>query len=468
MDKNINDRIDLSLESEELFRQYGRKKTVALFTLGCKVNQYETEAVSEIFEKEGYEVIDFQEKADVYVINTCTVTNLSDRKSRQIIKRAKKTNEDAIVIVMGCYAQTAPQEVESIPGVNLVMGTKERGRIIDYINEIKANSNDTINAVSNIMLSRDFEELNIESYKERTRAFLKIQEGCNQFCSYCIIPYARGPIRSRSPEGIIKEVKKLATYGFKEVVLTGIHLASYGKDINSFQDKERNITILDIIKMIHEIEGIERIRLGSLEPSTITEEFVNEAGQLRKLCPHYHISLQSGCDETLKRMNRRYNTDYFRWAVKHLRDNIKDVAITTDVMVGFPGETEEEFQKTYGFLKKINFSDMHVFKFSPRKGTHAATYKDQVTYEKKEERSNLVLSLAKENAFRFNKSFLGRTMPVLIEKETNKDSDLFEGHTANYIKVLCEGKENLRGKIAAVILEKAEDDYILGHITDKY
>jgi len=431
-------------------------KKVAFYTLGCKVNQYETEAIAGIFEKEGYEVVDFDDKADVYVINTCTVTGLSARKSRHMIRRAKANNEDSIVVVVGCYSQTSPEEVEKIPGVNLVIGTKERSKIIDYIKEIEAGK-DKLNVVGNIMTVRDFEELPLDSYKGRTRAFLKIQEGCSQFCTYCIIPYARGPIRSRAPEDVMREVGRLAAAGFKEVVLTGIHIASYGKDIG-------NTSLLDIIKRVHEMDGIERIRLGSIEPTTVTEEFVNTVKGLKKLCPHYHISLQSGCDETLKRMNRKYSTGDYREVVERLRENIDDVAITTDVMVGFPGETDEEFEQTYRFAEEISFARMHVFKYSPRKGTPAARFKDQVDPKVKEERSDRMIELSRKSTLKFNRSYIGRTMPVLFEQEIKSKEGFIEGLTANYIRVLSKGDNKLYGEILDVKLEEASEDYIIGEI----
>ncbi len=430
-------------------------KKVAFFTLGCKVNQYETEAMAELFEAENYEVVDFEEKADVYVINTCTVTNLSDRKSRQMIRKARRKNQNAIIAVVGCYAQISPEEVSSIPGVNLVIGTKQRNRIVEYIKEIENSGGGVAAYVDDIMRTRDFEELKVESYKERTRAFLKIQEGCNQFCTYCIIPYARGPIRSRQPHDVLNEVRKLAESGFKEVVLTGIHVASYGKDIGG-------ITILDIIKKVHEIDGIERIRLGSIEPSTVTDEFIATARSLHKLCPHYHISLQSGCDKILKRMNRKYTSDDYRKVVDTLRANIPDVAITTDVMVGFPGETDEDFEETYKFVDEISFAHMHVFKYSPRKGTPAAGYSDQVPPEKKEERSNRLIELSKRKTEEFNGRFIGRTMKVLMEKETDNQEGMLEGLTPNYIRVLCKGENSLKGRIVDVRLVENKVDHVIG------
>jgi len=435
---------------------YELMKKVAFYTLGCKVNQYETEAISAMFEKEGYEIVDFEDKADIYVINTCTVTGLSARKSRQMIRRAKTNNEDSIVVVVGCYSQTSPEEVEKIPGVNVVVGTKERSKILDYIREIEKGK-DKLNAVGNIMSARDFEELPLDSYKDRSRAFLKIQEGCSQYCAYCIIPYARGPIRSRPPEDVIREVIRLSEAGFKEIVLTGIHIASYGKDI-------KESSLLDIIRKVHEVDGIQRIRLGSIEPTIITEEFVDAVSRLNKLCPHYHISLQSGCDDTLKRMNRKYTTNEYRRGVELLRKNIKDVAITTDVMVGFPGETDAEFEETYKFVQEIAFAQMHIFKYSPRKGTPAAEFSNQVDAKVKEERSKMLIELSKKNMFEFNNRHIGRVMPVLFEQEVKSKKGFIEGLTANYIRVVCKGQHDSLGEIVKVKLKQALEDYILGEI----
>jgi threonylcarbamoyladenosine tRNA methylthiotransferase MtaB len=431
-------------------------KRVAFYTLGCKVNQYETQAISGLFEKEGYSIVNFDENADVYVINTCTVTGLSARKSRQIIRRAKKRNEDSIIVAVGCYAQTAPEEIENIPGVDLIIGTSERHKIVDYVKQIESGKR-KLKIVDNIMKVKDFEELKIDTHKEHARAFLKIQEGCSQFCAYCIIPYARGPIRSRDPKNVIDEVRKLADNGFKEVVLTGIHLASYGRDM-------RETSLLDIIKRVHEVHGIERIRLGSIEPTTITEEFVKEVAGLSKLCPHYHISLQSGCDETLKRMNRRYTTGEYRKAVELLRDRIDDVALTTDVMVGFPGETEEEFHKTYMFLDNISFSRMHIFKYSPRRGTPAASFSHQVSPQIKEKRSNMLIDLSKQKALEFNKKHEERVMTVLFEQEAKSHEGFIEGLTANYIRTVCEGDTKLKGEILNVRLNMAKEDFMTGNI----
>lgn len=431
---------------------------VAFYTLGCKVNQYETEAITELFEKAGYQVVDFDDKADVYVINTCTVTSMSDRKSRQAIRRAKKNNDRSVVAVVGCYAQTAPEEVGKIEGVNLIIGTKDRHKIIEYLNELKGGSSKA-HYVENIMTAREFEKLDIETYKEHTRAFIKIQDGCNQYCTYCIIPYARGPIRSKPPEDVVSEAGKLAQSGFKEIVLTGIHIASYGKDL-------KNTSLINIIQKVHNIKGIERIRLGSIEPGTITHEFVEAAKSLQKLCPHYHISLQSGCDKTLKRMNRKYTTADYKGVVSLLKENIEDVAITTDVMVGFPGETHEEFEETLGFLEEISLAKMHVFKYSPRKGTPAATFKEQVAPSVKEERSKRLIELSDKNVTKFNENYIGRVMPVLFEQETDNDEGLIEGLTSNYIRVVCKGSRDLKGSIRDVKLIGLRDDFILGEIND--
>lgn len=431
-------------------------KTVAFYTLGCKVNQYESEAVSSIFEKNGYEVVSFDQSADIYIINTCTVTNLSDRKSRQAIRKAKKTNPDSIVTVMGCYAQTSSEEILKIPGVNLVVGTKDRNSILDYIKRLEEGEC-RINAVDNIMTSRSFEELKVNTYKERTRAYLKIQEGCSQFCSYCIIPYARGPIRSRKPEDIIDEVRELSQNGYTEIVLTGIHLASYGKDL-------KTTDLLDIIKKINEIEGIQRIRLGSIEPTTITKEFVLAAAEMPKLCPHYHLSLQSGCDATLRAMNRKYTAEEYGKSVDLLKKHMPDVAITTDIMVGFPGETEEHFLSSMDFADKIGFSKIHVFKYSPRKGTPAAESPDQITPEIKEARSEKMLALSDRLEEQYLGRFIDREMDVLYEQALADKKGYIEGLTSNYIRVAAEGTEDMTGKIVKTKLIKISGSLFEGNI----
>lgn len=429
-------------------------KKVAFYTLGCKVNQYETEAMGELFEKAGYQVVDNEEAVDVYVINTCTVTSLGDRKSRQLIRRAKKDNPDSVIAVVGCYSQTAPEEVSNIEGVNIILGTNDRNRIVEYVEKFRE-ANERIYAVEDIMQIREFEEMTIGEIKGKTRAFLKIQEGCNQYCTYCIIPYARGPIRSRKPEDIIKEVKRLANNGFKEVVLTGIHVASYGKDLNKG-------SLLDVLKAIHPIEGIERIRLSSIEPTLISEDFASEIAQLYKMCPHFHLSLQSGCDETLKRMNRKYTSAEYKEKVEILRRYLPDVSLTTDIMVGFPGETEEEFEKTYHFAKEIFFSQIHVFKYSPRKGTPAAKYEQQVPAEIKQQRSEQLMRLAAEDTRRYNEKFLNTQRDVLFEVASQEHKEYYEGLTDNYIRVLCKFNENPEGKIKPVLLTNTQGDGLIG------
>ncbi len=430
-------------------------KTVAFYTLGCKVNQYDTEAMAELFEKSGYEVVSNTEKADVYIINTCTVTNLGDRKSRQFIRRSKKNNPDSIIAVVGCYAQTAPEEVLAIEGVNLVIGTDERNKIVQLVEKI--DKENKLNYVNDIMSVNKFEELSIEEIKGKTRAFLKIQEGCNQFCAYCIIPYARGPIRSRRPENIIEEVKRLSQNGFKEIVLTGIHIASYGKDL-------KDIDLIDIIKEVHNIEGIERIRLSSVEPTLLTEEFIEEITKLPKFCPHFHISLQSGCDETLKRMNRKYTTDQYRKIVKKLRASIPDIAITTDIIVGFPGESEEEFCQTFNFVQEMELSQIHVFKYSPRKGTPAAKFKNQIPSKIKNYRSEKMIKLGEKMMRRYREKFINEDMDVLFEDILDKDKRIITGFTSNYIKVAAKGSKNLIGEILPVKIREIKNDIVFGEI----
>lgn len=460
MDKNkksdLSQKVDLSLSNEDFYKRYERKKIISTCTLGCKVNQYESEAVSSLFEQNGYDIVSFEQSADVYIINTCTVTNLSDRKSRQAIRKAKKNNPNSIVVVMGCYAQTSPEDVLKIPEVNLVIGTKDRNKIIEYVSRIEAGEC-RINAVDNIMSSRNFEELKVSSYKERTRAYLKIQEGCSQFCSYCIIPYARGPIRSRQPEDIIQEVKDLSQNGFLEIVLTGIHIASYGREL-------KTTNLLDIIQRLNRIEGIKRIRLGSIEPTTITEEFVSAATEMPKLCPHYHLSLQSGCDKTLKAMNRKYTVAEYRKSVALLKNQIPDVAITTDIMVGFPGETEEDFITSLNFAQEIGFSKIHVFMYSPRKGTPAAEYENQISPEEKEKRSQLMLTLSDKLERQYFNNYIGKEMEVLYEQELHGKEGYIEGLTKNYIRVMSKGDIGLKGRMRTTKLEKIEGGLFNGNI----
>ncbi len=428
-------------------------KKVALYTLGCRVNQYETEAMAETFIKKGYEAVDFEDYADVYVINTCTVTNMGDRKSRQMIRKAKRKNPDSIIAVAGCYAQVSPDEAAAIEGVDVVVGTSDKGRIADLVEEYEKNKK-KIKMVENIMNVREFEELQIDEYQDRTRAFLKIQDGCDRYCSYCLIPFARGPVRSRKPENIINEVVKLADKGFKEVILSGIHVASYGKDIG-------DVTLLDVIKGINEVEGIERIRIGSVDPTFFTEKVIKEIAKIEKLCPHFHLSLQSGCNETLKRMNRHYTSEEYKATVEGLRQAFPDVSITTDVIVGFPGETDEEFESTYKFLKDIRLSKMHIFKYSPRKGTRAAQYKEQVPPEVKEQRSKILLELDSELERAFIEKFISRKMDVLFEE---MNGEISNGYTKNYIKVSVNSEDDISGKIYDANLTECMGNYAKGCI----
>ena len=428
-------------------------KKVAFYTLGCKVNQYETEAMLELFEKDGYEQVDSEEYADVYVINTCTVTHMSDRKSRQYIRRVKRKNPDAVIAVVGCYSQVSPEEILEIEEVNLVMGTNDRRKIVEEVKKIDATKK--ASTVDDIMKVKAFEEIEISQTNGKTRAFMKIQDGCDRYCTYCIIPYARGRVRSRDLDSIISEVEKLVDNGYKEVVLTGIHIASYGKDL-----RDSEIKLLDIIKEINKVEGIERIRLSSVEPILFTDEFVSEVSKMKKVCPHYHLSLQSGCDETLKRMNRRYTTQEYKQIVDRLRENIPNVAITTDVIVGFPGETNEEFQKKYEFLKEIELSQMHIFKYSPRKGTPAATMENQVDPQMKHFRSEKLINLAKENFNKFTNKFIGQDLEVLFEQ--NIGNNRYEGLTPNYIRVVVESDKDIRGEIKKVKINGIKDEYVEG------
>lgn len=429
---------------------------VAFYTLGCKVNQYETEGVLEMFKQKGYSIVDFNRFADVYVINTCTVTNLSDRKSRQMISKAKSINNNSVIVVMGCYAQVSPEDVGRIEGVSLIIGTKDRHKVVDLVEEFLKNKQQT-NIVNDILRHKDYEDLNIISFENRTRGFIKIQEGCAEFCSYCIIPYARGPVRSRSMESIIKEVNTLADNGFKEVVLTGIHVSSYGKDLD-------NIELINVIKEISEIEGIKRIRLGSLEPMHTTNDFIKELIRYEKVCPHFHISLQSGSDETLKRMHRKYNSSKYKEIIDTIRKYYKDVSITTDIMVGFPGETKEEFEDSLIFAKEINFSKIHVFKYSPRKGTPAAKYPDQIDPRVKEERSKRMIELSNKCENEFLKKHIGREVDVLFEQVYKKDKHYIEGLTGNYINVVAEGDSSLIGELKRVNIKDINGEVLYGKI----
>ena len=432
------------------------QRVVKFITLGCKVNQYETNAMAQKFLEKGYKVIEEYEqngeKPDICIINTCTVTNMSDRKSRQMLRREKENNKNVIVVAVGCYAQVAKNELNKIPEIDLVLGNNEKVDIVKYVEDY-INENENNIEIEDVMQSRLFSDFGDITFTEKTRAVVKIQDGCDRFCSYCIIPYARGRVRSRKPESIISEITKIAEKDIKEVVITGIHIASYGKDFNE------EYKLIDLLEEINKIDGIERIRLGSIEPLLITDEFVERLKKIDKICHHFHLSLQSGCDETLKRMNRRYNTEQFKEIVKRLRNTYSDVNLTTDIIVGFPGETEEEFEKTYKFLDEIKFYKMHIFKYSQRKGTKAAVMQNQIPGDIKELRSRRLIELSNKNEFEINQKYIGKKVEVLFEEEKE---GVFKGHTANYILVYCnDEKENLSNKIQEVECIQNLNDHIL-------
>lgn len=414
---------------------------IAFTTLGCKVNLYDSEAMAELFAEKGYEIVGFDETADIYVINTCTVTNFGDKKSRQMIRRARRQNKNSIIVATGCYAQVMPETVAGIEGINIVIGTKDRSKVVEIVEAYKA-ENGVVNTVTDIKEEKEFERLKVSRLKDRTRAYIKIQEGCNRYCTYCIIPYARGPVRSRKPEDIIDEVKTLAENGFKEVVLTGIHVASYGIDLG-------NITLADIIEKVHCVDGIERIRFSSMEPKAVDDEFVERMARLEKVCEHYHLSLQSGSDNTLKKMNRRYTTQEYEAACKRLRRTFPDVAITTDIIVGFPTETDEDFNESYDFAEKVKLSKIHVFPYSPKTGTPAAKIRPQVSPEVKSERSHKMLELSNRLNREFMSEYINKPMEVLFERFEN---GYYEGHTRNYIKVLCKSERNIVNELIMVKL----------------
>ncbi len=403
-------------------------KKAALHNLGCKVNAYETEAMQQMLESAGYEIVGFHESADVYVINTCSVTNMADRKSRQMLHRAKKQNPDAVVVAAGCYVQTKEQEAVADEAIDIIIGNNKKHELITKLDEF-FRDHGKIDAVLDINdRNQEYEELYLDKPSEHTRAFIKVQDGCNQFCSYCIIPYARGRVRSRNMDSVLEEVNRLAANGYKEVVLTGIHLSSYGVETGE--------SLLHLIQEIHKVEGIKRIRLGSLEPKIVTEEFASELSKLEKICPHFHLSLQSGCDATLQRMNRKYTTEEYENGCHLLRKYFTHPAITTDVIVGFPGETEEEFAETKGFLERIHFYEMHIFKYSKRQGTRAAVMKDQIPEEIKTIRSNQLIEMGTKMSEEFRQYYLGKEEEVLFEEETTIDGvSYYVGYTKEYVKV---------------------------------
>ena len=415
------------------------KKKVALHNLGCKVNSYELEAMQQLLEQAGYEIVPFEPGADVYVINTCTVTNIADRKSRQMLHKAKKMNPDAVVVATGCYVQTDEGKLEKDEAVDLVLGNNQKINIVEALAEYAENKPGHGSHVIKINQTKEYEDLSIDHTAEHVRAYIKVQDGCNQFCTYCIIPYARGRVRSRNIESVLKEVHSLAEKGYKEVVLTGIHLSSYGVDF----PEEKKETLLSLIRAVHEIEGIQRIRLGSLEPGIVTREFAEGIAALPKVCPHFHLSLQSGCDETLERMNRRYRSGEYRERCELLREVYENPALTTDVIVGFPQESEEEFQKSYDFVDGIHFYETHIFKYSRRQGTKAAAMDGQLTEAEKARRSEKMIEMHHRHAKDYERSMLGKELEVLIEEEYTKDGQIwYLGHSREYITPAVPQSEN--------------------------
>lgn len=424
--------------------------SVAFYTLGCKVNHYETEAIWQLFKKAGYEKQEFDKHADVYVINTCTVTNTGDKKSRQIIRRAIRKNPEAIVCVTGCYAQTSSAEVMDIPGVDIVVGTQDRAKLIGYIEEFKK-TREPINGVKNIMKNRVYEELDVPNFTDRTRASLKIQEGCNNFCTFCIIPWARGLLRSRQPEEVIKQANQLVQAGYKEIVLTGIHTGGYGEDM-----KDYNFAML--LRDLEKVKGLKRIRISSIEASQITDEVIQVIYDSEKIVNHLHIPLQSGSDQVLKRMRRKYTTAFYRERVEKLKEALPGLAVTTDVIVGFPGETEEEFQETYQFISDIQFSELHVFPYSKRTGTPASRMENQVDDETKQERVHTLIALSNQLAKEYASSYEREVLEVIPE-ERDKETGLLTGYTPNYLRIRFNGSDDMIGKIVKVKMTKADYPY---------
>ena len=430
------------------------KKTVSFYTLGCKVNQYETNAMEQQFIKNNYEIVENTQKADIYVINTCTVTNMAERKSRQMLRRVKEINPSAVLVVCGCYAQVAKNELEQIPEIDIILGINEKNEIVqiveNYMEKMAEQDKKSQEAeIDDVSKQKEFLDFGDVTYTEKNRAVVKVQDGCNMFCSYCIIPYARGRIRSRKIESVVSEIEKIAKEEIKEVVITGIHVASYGKDFDN-ENTSKKIRLIDLLEAINKIDGIDRIRLSSLEPTIVDEKFATRLSKLDKICDHFHLSLQSGCDETLKRMNRKYTTQIYRDAVATLRKYYPEASFTTDVIVGFPSETDEEFAKTYEFLKEIDFYRLHVFKYSPRRGTVAEKMPNQIDGNKKEERSNKLIELSNSMENKHNQSYIGKNVKVLFEEF---EDGFFKGHTTNYMMVKVAGEEEQSDKFVNKILD---------------
>lgn len=457
---------------------------VLFITLGCKANQYETNAMEQSFIKSGYDIGDDSDVPDICVVNTCSVTNIAERKSRQMLRRMKELNKKAIVVACGCYSQVGKDELEKMPEVDIIVGVNDKNNIVEIVEKYIKQS-EKIEEVSDVMHEKKFQDFGTTTYTELTRAVVKIQDGCDRFCSYCIIPYARGRVRSRDVDGILKEIEAISKQGIKEVVLTGIHIASYGKDFTDEKVKEYRekygykgdyikfdpkddlhtggFRLIELLEQIEKVTDIERIRIGSLEPKLINDEFVKRLANLNKICEHFHLSLQSGCNETLKRMNRRYTVEEFEESTKLLRKYFKDVKLTTDIIVGFPGETDEEFNKTYEFLKKIKFYKMHIFKYSIRKGTVAEKMPNQVDGKVKEERSKILIELSNKNEEEYNQELIGKVVDVLFEE---RKKEYFEGHTKNYIMVKVKTTENLQNEIKKVKIVRTENLETYGTIID--
>lgn len=431
--------------------------TVAFHTLGCKVNHYETEAIWQLFKDAGYDRSEFESKADVYVINTCTVTNTGDKKSRQVIRRAIRKNPDGVICVTGCYAQTSPAEIMAIPGVDIVVGTSDRVKMLEYIEQFK-NERQPINGVSNIMKARVYEELDVPAFTDRTRASLKIQEGCNNFCTFCIIPWARGLMRSRDPKEVIKQAQQLVDAGYKEIVLTGIHTGGYGEDM-----KDYNFAML-LRDLDSQVKGLKRIRISSIEASQITDEVIEVLDQSDKIVRHLHIPIQSGSNTVLKRMRRKYTMEFFAERLTRLKQALPGLAVTSDVIVGFPGETEEEFMETYNFIKEHQFSELHVFPYSKRTGTPAARMEDQVDEEVKNERVHKLIALSDQLAKEYASSYENEVLEVIPEElyKDEPESGLYVGYTDNYLKVIFPAAEEMIGKIVKVKITKSGYPYSEG------
>ena len=433
---------------------------VAFATLGCRVNQYESEAMAEKFIREGYEVVDFDQFSDVYVINTCTVTNMGDKKSRQIISRARRTNPEAIIAAVGCYSQMSPKEVSEIPGVDVVLGTRNKGDVVYYVNKAKDEGKSQVH-VQGVLQNKVFEDLKIEDYQDKTRAFLKIQDGCNRFCTYCTIPYARGSVCSKDPNKVLSEVRELAKNGFKEVILSGIHTASYGLDL------EGNVNLISIIEEIEKIDGIERIRIGSIEPAFFTPEVIEKIKSFKKLCPHFHLSLQSGCDATLKRMNRRYTAKEYEDSVNLLRETLPDVSISTDVIVGFPGETEEEFEETLSLCEEVRYDSAFTFLYSVRKGTPAAEYTNQIPEDIKHQRFNRLVDVINRISAEKNAEYVGIVEKVLVDGPSKTNSRTYGGRTETFKLVNFRGSPEMIGKIVDVRITASNTFSLEGEVVSE-